>query len=345
MWKSTIQTIALALALGCAAAQPPPKAETLLAGTPFRGQEVQQVLDGAVLGAESLTESRHELSVGLACLVAHDRPELMASLRDASWRAQTPSLLARGEIQEGHALEDLGPLGYTPEEWDEIAHYLHAGPGSALNLSSDEYRALQGFRASGDRDTDAKRLSALLQRFLAARYRAYREKGLDGIAPYAREDGTQVRAGAELRRSLQETPTFQRMYPALYEYLMDYPRVAPPPGMSERFFWGKLIIEGRPAVGLSHRVSVGDADSALLVEHAFYVSHTLNASLTFLAVLPVAEGKLLFYVNRVWTDRVGGFARPIRKFVGRHSVLGEMRQILDNLEVCASPAYASLPRD
>lgn len=47
-------------------------------------------------------------------------------------------------------------------------------------------------------------------------------------APCVRPDGAQVHPGAELRRSLEETPTFQRMYPALYEYLMTYPRVAPP---------------------------------------------------------------------------------------------------------------------
>jgi hypothetical protein len=101
-----------------------------------------------------------------------------------------------------------------------------------------------------------------------------------------------------------------------------------------RFFWGKLLIDGRPAFGLSHRLSMGDTKLALLIERAFYVSHTLNSSQTVLVLLPVVEGRLLFYVNRVWTERVGGLGCPIKKIVGRYSVLDEMREIIRNLGVC-----------
>jgi hypothetical protein len=54
-----------------------------------------------------------------------------------------------------------------------------------------------------------------------------------------------------------------------------------------------------------------------------------------LVLFPVVEGRLLFYVNRVWTDRVGGLGCPFKKIVGRYSVLDELHESIRNLGVCS----------
>ncbi len=305
-----------------------PTAQEALKGTPFQDDHIQRILDGELVTTRIRQGSCHEFSVGLACLVTQDRVGLMRSIREGTWIAQSPSLMARGEIQGQGSLEALEGLGLDP---GELRRYLQARPGAVLNLSPDEIALLRKIRPSGQADAEA--LTTALREMLLRRYRTYRARGLEGIAPYVRQDGALVHPGAELRRSLAASRTLRALFPDLYRTLVRYP--APPPkGVTERFFWGRLRIDDQPAFSLNHRLSMGDAQLALLIERAFYVSHTLDASQTVLALLPVVEGRLLLYVNRVWTDRVGGLGCPVKRIVGRYSVLDAMREIIRGLGVC-----------
>lgn len=154
------------------------------------------------------------------------------------------------------SLEALGGLDLGAEEGEELRRYLNALPGTELNLSPDEIALVRGLSPTGQPEKDAEALAAMLRKVVLGRYRAYRESGLEGIVPYTRRHGSQVRPGEELRSSLEESQTFRSLFPDLYHTRVDYP-VTPPQGVTERFSWGKLLIDGRPASGLSHRLSMG----------------------------------------------------------------------------------------
>ncbi len=325
------------LVAGLGHAKELPTAAELIEATPFRDQDIQRILEGETVGTRIDPAPCGEVSVGLVCLMTEDRPALMDAIRSGTWVAPSPDLVDQGFIRPGHAREDLSRLHFGPGDWSELRRYLKARPGTELNLSFQEISRFRALKPTGIRDQDISLVADRLRESLVARYLAYRSKGLEGIPGYARGGERVTEPADELRCSLEGTPAMKDFYPDLYQYLLDYPTTLPT-GAAEHFFWGKLYIDDRLGVGLSHRVSTGDADSALLAERAFYISHTLNASQTFLAILPVVEGKLLFYVNRAWIDRVVGLGCPLKTLVARYLVLSEMRKIMANMKVCGSAA-------
>jgi hypothetical protein len=99
---------------------------------------------------------------------------------------------------------------------------------------------LRGLSPTWQPHKDAEAPAAVLRKVVLGRYRAYRERGREGMVPYTRRHGLQVHPGEELRSSLEECRTFRPLFPDLYHTLVDYP-VTPPQGVTERFFWGKLL--------------------------------------------------------------------------------------------------------
>ena len=69
----------------------------------------------------------------------------------------------------------------------EADRYLAASPGDTLNLSAGEIQAFNALASAGD---DPKpQVEEQLKRLLLARYQAYVERGLGGMAPYERRSG------------------------------------------------------------------------------------------------------------------------------------------------------------
>lgn len=329
--------LATVLLAGPGNAKDLPTTAELIEATPFRDQSTRRILDGETVGTRIDPSPCGEVSVGLVCLMRGEQPALMEAIRSGTWIAPSPNLVDQGFIRPGHAREDLARLHFSPDDWGELRRYLKAGPGTELNLSFEEIARFRALQATGNKEKDVSLIADRLREGLLARYLGYRSKGLAGIPAYARGGERVTQPADELRCSLENTPAMGDFYPELYQYLLDYP-TALPAGASEHFFWGKLYIDERLGVGLSHRISTGDKDSALLAERAFYISHTLSASQSFLVILPAVEGRLLFYVNRAWIDRVVGLGCPLKTLVARYFILSEMRTIMTNMEVCGPDA-------
>lgn len=332
--RPIIHCIALALAFlaPVAAVEATPGVGDVLSGMPFTDENVSAVLDGQVATTGIHPMSDREIAVGVACLLgARAGAEDVESIAASMWASPRRAVTLSGEIASRDVERALAPLRFPAGSEAELARYLDAGPGEVLNLSQAE---LALYRARGGATADASGVEATLRESLAARYRAYRDGGVTGIAPYSRSFGAVSDPGRELARTLDNAVYLARHMPALHAALERYP-LDPVEASTERFFWYVSSLEQRPSVALGHRVSMTGSDMSVLVERLYYVSHTLNSGQLAIALLPTREGRLLVYVSRVWSDKLGGalFA-SLKKSAAHDYLVQEMSALVEQLRIC-----------
>jgi hypothetical protein len=76
-------------------------------------------------------------------------------------------------------------------------------------------------------------------------------------------------------------------------------------------------LDERPTFVLSHNMLLVRDDVALAYDIQFYVGHSYNSMLTLIGAVSHEGGTLLFCANRVFSDKVTGFAGRIKKAFGR----------------------------
>ncbi len=103
--------------------------------------------------------------------------------------------------------------------------------------------------------------------------KAYRKNGLAGAPPYAREDGTEVSPGEELRRAGEDMKGLHELFPEFHDAWLAYPREMPRGFVEEDFFWAKLNVDQRPTFTLSHRIAASNEEVQVVGIRDFYVSH------------------------------------------------------------------------
>lgn len=322
--------VALAGATGTAAGRP--TLEQIFASTDFEANDLAALRRGKVVTTAIREVGRRELAVALACLVDAPPDELLRV-----FRGEHPVLPARH-------LSDGGRLG-SEADWNavdrstrvldtarELVHYLQATPGFKLNLSKEEIDRLGSIDESGvaDRSEEVRRA---IRRMLEARYAAYRERGLDGIAEFVRGPDDVVVPGELLERSQDASRGLAAVFPSFYQQWLQYPTPLPPPAeqpIEDAFFWSRMDIDERPAWLLTHRFG----SEQVVGQRSFYVSHFLDAGMTFVATVEVPEGTVLAYVSRVWIDDLTGFGAALKKRLGRRLLSSTMSDIVERLDVC-----------
>src|ERR1700722_12564043 len=184
-----------------------------------------------------------------------------------------PTILAHQVWKpDASADEAFAGVALAPNETSEAQYFLQASPGGRLNLSTEEinqFRKLPSGQA-------VSAVSAQLQAMLKARYHAYRQSGLQGIAPYTRGGRTTASPGTELTLAIHESLPGERV-PGFREALLNYPADSLP-AMEHRFFWYKQTVENRPTFILADRASLRTTDAAVLTEEQFYVGHSYNSN-------------------------------------------------------------------
>ena len=126
----------------------------------------------------------------------------------------------------------------------QLTAFAHAAPGEALNLSLDEIATLHA--AGGDGRTIEDAVRALL----LARYRAYRSKGLAGIAAYARA-GSVTSASDDLAAVNRGARATQVLSTKFYDLLDHYPDDLPS-DFAENLYWVQFRAHGEDTVALEH---------------------------------------------------------------------------------------------
>jgi hypothetical protein len=316
-----------ALVFGASAARGEPAAPTVAqisAELGLGADAVRAIERGKMVDFATKELSERDLAAGFVFLVKAPPAEIANGFRRYGDLPDDPSVVASHALSEGASAADLAPLHLMPHGADEARRYATARPGDTLNLSAEEIAALAKLGASA---TEAS-VEPTLRQLLLARYRAYRTRGLDGIAAYAR--GKEERRPAEelLRVTTAMLPILRRHAPEFAEALRAYPAHRPP-GLGESYSWIVHNEDERPTVTLRHRMMLAVGDGMVLSDREFYVSWGYNDMQALGALLPVQGGTIVIYSAHTSTDRVGGAATAMKHSVGRSMMEKQLKQIFD----------------
>lgn len=265
------------------------------------------------------------MAVGLTFLVEQPLAEVLKAFRTMVDLKADPHLSASVPIRGSGAPGDFASLVLEPDGEAEAKRYLAASPGDALNLSADEIQAFKALASSGG-DPKAK-VEEQLKRLLLARYQAYLERGLGGMAPYERRSGACEPSG-ELRRASDAARLLKQHAPALQQVLLSYPQ-GKPAGLEEHFYWLRYNHDGRPNYTLRQRMDLAVGEVFATADREFYVSHGYNTSQAFAGLITVPEGTLVVYRSRVSTDQVAGFGSSVKKGIGRSVMAKQLTDIFE----------------
>jgi hypothetical protein len=310
----TLAVLFCAVALDVRAELPP--AATVLTDLGYSAAEISEINAGKIVTGKAKPAHERDLAAAFAFLVPVSPAELIKQLKAGLMASLEPNMIKREDILAPGSSRALAALTLVPGGNTRAKRYLVAKPGTDLNLSADEMAAFNSL----PRSTDVFGVEAQLRRSLIDRYHAYRANGLDGIAPYARENG--VRSAADdLRASLASLRDLQKYAPAAYGAMMSYPD-SMPAGADDVFAWSQFEAHGVPTIALVHVMFFPDGDAFVVMERQYYVSEGFNCEQAVAGLLPVQAGTVVVYSNHTSTDQVTG---PGSRAIGSRLLSSELR--------------------
>jgi hypothetical protein len=301
-----------------------PDAEALLRQLGFSSGEIEQISAGQFVSRSLDASDERELDAAFAFVVQTPPAHLVDQLRAGMLTRVDSNTIARGEIEGAPTLESFSGLSLEPDAATRAKAYATAGPGEDLNLSAQEIAA---FRALGAAPKPAAVESAVKQN-LVARMQSYRQKGLAGIAPYARSGGKSRSAGDDLRSATQASKKLESVVPNAYHALLSYPD-AMPAGFEESYEWSNFHAHGTPTIALTHTLFIPEGDAWVAAQRQFYVSTGYNCEQAILGLLPMQQGTLVLYANRTSTDQVTGFGGGAKRKIGSKLLADQIQELFE----------------
>lgn len=298
------------------------RAESVLEALGFSSGERRQILAGELVTTASRAQtSDRELAISMAFLIRNPPADLVDQFTRATAYETDTQARAYGPITgQGTAAELQGlRLGDA-----EAKRFADARPGTDLNLSAGEIATL---RALPDKSTAA--VETAVRTLLLERYRAYRARGLAGIAAYDRGGGKRSDPAAALRGATTASPVLRREAPEMVKALLEYPG-GQPADAREVFLWVSFDIDQRPTLSLTHRLASRQSDGTfVLADRHYYVSRSHDAVQIVAGLFPVTEGTLVLYANRTYTDQLGGFGASAKQAIGRRIMSGQLAKLYE----------------
>jgi hypothetical protein len=256
-------------------------------------------------------------------------PELV--LRDAN-------ITASGPIAADATTAALRGFRLAGGELGEAQELLEATPGAYFNLSTAEIEAFRALRTTVRPNDRAAVLGAVSEQWralLVQRAQAFRARGLDGVAPYARRGGPADPA-ALLRAAADDARIAAPVAPRLGAELLGYPTDQSPTATSQ-FYWERRQVQGRPTPIVIHHLTDVTGARALYVERQIYVGHTYSASQILCVAIPYEDGVVILSSNRVATEQVTGLGGDMKKLIGRRQLRGEAVKRFDRIRAAFAP--------
>src|SRR5258706_10496951 len=321
---AVIVVTVLSLSLTRAKAQAPPTPDEVAKALGFTASEIAQIKGGAIVSKDLKEGSDKELAGVVAVLFKRPVSELVDVAMQGKMLETDKTIQAfRVWKADASADEALAELGLSASEAGEAKIFANASPGSKLNLSPADIAMFRGV------NPDPNAVNVPLRAMLKARYTAYRQSGLKGIAPYTRGGRNEAHPGKELVLAINETKTAARRQD-FFNALLKFPADSLP-DVENRFCWFKQTVEDRPTFILAHRSERHTATAALLTEEQIYVSHSYNSNFIAGGCLEVQGGTLVFYVNRTFTDQVAGWGSGLKHSIGRSQMLSSVEASLTRI--------------
>jgi len=321
------------LALAAPAAAQLPDAKTLLAEVGLTPPQIAQVMSGEIVRGAITAASERELVAALAFRIERTPADLVAEIRGGLGNEIDPETLAWGAIGSSPRIEDFAKLTLEPGRAARARAYLTAAPGGSLNLSAAEIASFQELAKTGPSDAAVE---AAVRNALLARVRAYQQKGLAGIEPFALAGGRQRSPADELRTATEASKPLKRFVPEAYQMLNAYP-ASKPAGTEETFRWTHFMAHGSPTIALVHHAFVPDGDAWLVVQRIFYVSTGFNSTQALAALIPVEGGTVVVYGNRTSTDQVTGFGGSARRSIGGRLLVSQLEGLFQKARSAPAP--------
>ena len=280
----------------------------------FTDAEIGQIKAGQIIRKDLQEGSDKELAGVVGAFFKQPVSELVEVAMQGKLLESDPNTKALRVWQPGDdADKAFADVGLSASETSEAQIFANAAPGSKLNLSTADIALFQNLQPTPDS------VSPQLRAMLKARYEAYRQKGLAGVAPYTRGGRKESSPARELTLAINETMKAARR-PDYFNALLSYPSNQLP-DVEHRFYWLKQAVENRPTFILSHRAERHAANAALLTEEQYYVGHSYNSNFIAGGALEVQGGTIVFYVNRTFTDQVAGWGSSLKHNIGRGQML------------------------
>jgi len=299
----------------------------------FTDDEIARVRAGEVVSRASanLETQANEISAVVAMVTRVPLAEAVEYGRQAEDLLLSPTILenvrfagdaSQPDIDGAFAIVKLGDSDRA-----EVKRLLAVEPGGEFNLSDAEIERFRTAMLDTPRD-GATAVSAVYRQILLERYRAFRESGLDGIAPYQRKDGT-ASAGDELMAVLDTFGIIGESFPEVIRALRDYPEGAEP--YEEWFYVAKEKIGKRVAFVLGHELADITDDHALFTERQYYVGHSYNSLSVASWLVPFEGGTFVLYGNATFTDQVTGALTTLKRKIGRGQVQKQLRDYFEKI--------------
>jgi len=307
------------------AADPTPSAQQVLASAGFDAGVLPRVLAGEMVERSLESTSERDLAAALAFLVPQPPEAFLDELvRDQLIAREDPNTISTGTFEGDGSLEALAGLSLSA---DEKQRYARAEPGDDLNLSSAEVAALKALGG------DESGVEAALKQILLARYRAYRQQGLVGVAAYDRGGKTTDAAG-DLRRASEASHALEHFDPGFYRYLQSLPK-DPPSDLREVFHWSHYRAHGEPTLILTHSFTAKVGAAIAAVQRQYYVSRGYNVEQAAAGFIPVQEGTLVVYANHTSTDQVAGFGGGAKRSLGEKVMGAQLKALYEKVRGAA----------
>jgi hypothetical protein len=282
-----------------------PTADQVLTDAGLSAGDKQSVTGGQFVNVGSSGVSERDLAFAIAFLVKTPPETLAKQISGGQLITADTQVKAYGEITSG-----------------TLAELENVKPGDAINLSTAEIATLKK-AADG-----APAMQEALRKMLLARYQAYKASGLAGIAPYDRGSGRTGDPAADLRKASEATKILAKYLPAFQKMLLDYPKAAAP-GVEEKFFWMKSVIQGELTFVLAHVMVAADGGARAAVKREYYVSAGYNAEQTVAGFLPVQGGTVAVSNVHAFTEQVTGMGGSMKRSIGSKVMAGKMKEIYE----------------
>ncbi len=203
-----IATAALILLSTCPAAfadnEEAPSLRSVLSEFGLSAKHREQLENGAIVSVAAEPAFHKELAGAVAMRLPVRISEIAQRIRNGINITADPGMTEYGEIDPELSRTDLERAVFSSTELEEAMRFFHLHPGKEINLSAAEIASIRErlgvYPSARDwRDVVAE-ASAAYRIVLDGRVRAYRDRGLDGLAAYDRGDGSASSPGDELLR-------------------------------------------------------------------------------------------------------------------------------------------------
>ncbi len=267
----------------------------------------------------------------------------ISQLRAIETFKRDEAVLAIGVFRRPASPDDAAALTLEPED---IERLQRCRPGSCkVQLPADALRRFHDEVRWGTPEAAAD-ANRLMRDLLAGMVNRYRQSGDDGLMTYS--DGDEpLSVAAQFHALLESGSAVLGRFPALYRYMMDYPR-AQPAEVDDVIYWSKEKMGPATVVGVTHLAIAplgGPPPAAFAVaSKQLYATHYFDASLGLTILLTddaaADSASYLVYVNRSRLDILGGFwgglKRPIVRSRARSAAATHLIQVRDRVEAARS---------